>query len=172
MLQDPDPWRGLALRERLAASRPHRRRVSAGRYLGTTTAAMVGDDVLMVSGSDQHGTPITVRADNENTHAARGGRSVPPGVPPDLLAGARHLVRSLHFDRHAEPRQDSPRTSSYKLLEQGYLYREVQQQLYSPRERRFLPDRYVEGTCPHCGSPTRAATSATAAASCWTRPSS
>ena len=58
-----------------------------------------------------------------------------------------------------------------RLLEKGYIYKDSMKLPYCPVEQRFLPDRYVEGTCPLCGAEARAATSATTAASPRRRPS-
>jgi methionyl-tRNA synthetase len=127
----------------------------AGAYLPPDIFAryhrLVGDDVLMVSGSDAHGTPITVRADEE-------------GVPPREVFERFHktfletyLQIGLTFDLFTHTDTESHHRVSQdiflRLLENGYLYSEIQQQLYSPKEKRFLPDRYVEGTCPHCDYP-------------------
>ena len=109
----------------------------------------VGDDVLMVSGSDVHGTPITVRADET-------------GVTPQEIVDKYHseflrnwealefdwdLFTTTGTDTHRRVAQDF----FLKLLENGYLYTKVSEQYYDEESERFLPDRYVEGTCPHCG---------------------
>ena len=127
----------------------------AGAYLPPDIFAryhrLAGDDVLMVSGSDAHGTPITVRADAE-------------GVPPREIFQRYHQTFletyqqiGLTFDLFTHTDTENHHRVSQdiflKILEHGYLYKEVQRQLYSPREGRFLPDRYVEGECPHCGYP-------------------
>jgi methionyl-tRNA synthetase len=125
----------------------------AGAYLPADVFARyhraVGDDVLMVSGSDVHGTPITVRADEE-------------GVSPQEIVDRYHaeiqhnwdqlgfdwdLYTTTGTDTHRRVAQDF----FLRLLENGYLYRHTTQQFYDEQEGRFLPDRYVEGTCPHCG---------------------
>ncbi len=110
-----------------------------------------GNEVLMVSGSDQHGTPIAIRAEQE-------------GKTPQEIADfyqAEYLdcwqKLGISFDlftttgtrNHAEVAQDI----FLKLLEKGYLYRDTVSQLYCPDCRRFLPDRYVEGVCPFCSAP-------------------
>jgi methionyl-tRNA synthetase len=125
----------------------------AGAYLPADIFAryhrLAGDDVLMVSGSDAHGTPITVRADNE-------------GVEPQVIVDRYHAEFLQNWDRlgiswdlytstdtpnHHEVTQDV----FLGLLENGYLEKRTSSQLYDPEAERFLPDRYVEGTCPHCG---------------------
>lgn len=108
-----------------------------------------GDDVAFVSGSDAHGTPITVRADQE-------------GVSPAVIAERYHAVieqtfRKLGFSfdnytitttpRHAELVQELFLT----LKAAGLVVERDQELTFCERDRRFLPDRYVEGTCPVCG---------------------
>jgi methionyl-tRNA synthetase len=127
----------------------------AGAYLPPDIFAryhrLIGNDVLMVSGSDAHGTPITVRADAE-------------GVPPKEIFERYHATFletyqqiGLTFDLFTHTDTENHHRVSQdiflRILENGYLYKEVQRQLYSPREGRFLPDRYVEGTCPYCNFP-------------------
>ena len=108
-----------------------------------------GNNVLMVSGSDSHGTPITVRADEEG--------STPEEVYQqyhkkflDLfqqLGLSYDLFTSTHTENHFRVAQ----TMFSALKEKGYLYAETQKQWYSISQERFLPDRYVEGTCYICG---------------------
>jgi len=125
----------------------------AGAYLPADIFAryhrMRGDRTLMVSGSDSHGTPVTVRAEQE-------------GVTPEEVFQRFHtsfldtferfgisfdLFTTTDTENHAEVSQDI----FLRLLEQGYLYEAEQELLYDAKVKRFLPDRYVEGTCPHCG---------------------
>jgi methionyl-tRNA synthetase len=125
----------------------------AGAYLPADVFARyhraVGDDVLMVSGSDVHGTPITVRADDE-------------GVSPQEIVDRYHVEIQHNWDQlgfdwdlYTTTGTDTHRRVAQdfflRLLENGYLYRHTTQQFYDEQEGRFLPDRYVEGTCPHCG---------------------
>ncbi len=126
----------------------------AGAYLPSDIFArqqrMVGNEVLMVSGSDVHGTPITVRADEE-------------GVTPqdivdryhnefldqwDRLGIAWDLYTTTGTPNHSEVTQEM----FLAQLERGYIDRRTSKQLYDVEVNRFLPDRYVEGTCPHCGA--------------------
>ena len=108
-----------------------------------------GNDVIMVSGSDAHGTPITVRADSE-------------GVPAEEVYKRYHtrfldlfqksgitydLFTSTHTSNHFKVSQ----TVFLALQKNGYLYTETRPQWYSPGAERFLPDRYIEGTCYICG---------------------
>ncbi|MDO8532610.1 MAG: methionine--tRNA ligase [Dehalococcoidia bacterium] len=107
-----------------------------------------GHEVLMVSGSDQHGTPITVRAEQE-------------GTTPDKVVAKYHgeFVESwrklgINFDLYTSTGTQNHTQTVHEiflsLLEQGYIYKGSQSLPYCPKEARFLPDRYVEGTCPHC----------------------
>ena len=107
-----------------------------------------GNRVAMVSGSDSHGTPITVRADAE-------GRSA-----EELVAEFHRSIldswegMGIAFDTFTTTMTDNHRDVTYDLLTKldanGYLFRQKQTLLYDPVGKRFLPDRYVEGTCPHC----------------------
>ncbi len=125
----------------------------AGAYLPADIFAryhrLKGNRVLMVSGSDSHGTPITVEADRRGI------------TPRELFEHYHHrfletqkaigisydLFTHTDTENHYRVAQDF----FLSLHERGYLYRQVQRQLYSESEGRFLPDRYVEGTCPICG---------------------
>jgi len=124
----------------------------AGAYLPADIFARYqrirGNEVLMVSGSDTHGTPITLTAEQK-------------GVSPTEIIERYHtrFLESLtgfgitfdlftHTDteNHWEVTQDIFR----RLLQNGHIYRESTQALYCGHCTRFLPDRYVEGTCPFC----------------------
>jgi methionyl-tRNA synthetase len=110
---------------------------------------LAGDEVLMVSGSDSHGTPITVVADNERTTP----REVFEHFHRRFLEMFLRLGISYDLFTHTDT-ENHHRVSQdifLRLLENRYLYAEKQQQMYSVAEGRFLPDRYVEGTCPKCG---------------------
>lgn len=126
----------------------------AGCYLAADVFAryhrLKGNQVLMVSGSDSHGTPITVRAEQE-------------GVPPQEILDRYHaqfletweqlgisfdLFTSTHTQNHQEVVHDMFRS----LREQGYIYIDTMLLAFCPQCDRFLPDRYVEGVCPHCGN--------------------
>lgn len=108
-----------------------------------------GRDTLFVSGSDAHGTPITVRADAEKTtpekvykhfHHSFLEMQKQIGITYDLFT-------STHTENHFKVSQDV----FLALLENGYLYKATEKQWYSISQKRFLPDRYVEGTCYLCG---------------------
>jgi len=110
---------------------------------------LAGHDVLMVSGSDAHGTPITVDADRE-------------GITPAELVARFHaqIVETLallgiSFDNYTitttENHYRVTQEFFLKLLEHGYLFKDTMESPYCPTDRRYLPDRYVLGTCPYCG---------------------
>ena len=126
----------------------------AGCYLAADIFAryhrMKGNDVLMVSGSDAHGTPITIRADQE-------------GIEPQEVLERYHgqfletwerlgisfdLFTSTHTENHQRVVQDF----FLRLREQGYIYPDTMLLAHCSGCDRFLPDRYVEGTCPHCAN--------------------
>ena len=108
-----------------------------------------GNDVLFVSGSDEHGTPITVRAEQE-------------GVPPSQIADRYHdeflgywrdlgVSYDLYTRTGTETHREVVQEEFLDLLNKGYLFEESVEQFYDEKAGRFLQDRYVEGTCPHCG---------------------
>ena len=110
---------------------------------------MFGSDVLMVSGSDSHGTPITVKADEEHT------------TPDKILERYHeHFIKTyqrfgLTFDLFTHTDTQMHWDTAHELfqshLKNGYLYTESQKQIFDASVGKFLPDRYVEGTCPKCG---------------------
>jgi len=110
---------------------------------------MRGHDVVMVSGSDMHGTPITVAAEKA-------------GVAPEKFAEANRLLHNealhalgIHFDLFTSTATGNHREVVWDvfetLLRQGHIYQAKMTAPFDPKAKRFLPDRYVEGTCPHCG---------------------
>jgi len=125
----------------------------AGAYLPPDIFAryqrLRGRDVLMVSGSDTHGTPITVRAEEEGITP----RQVVDRYHADQVEAFQKL--GLAFDLFTETDTENHERVTHDmfltLLDKGYIYRDTMQALHCPHCRRFLPDRYVEGTCPYCG---------------------
>jgi methionyl-tRNA synthetase len=107
-----------------------------------------GFDVLMISGTDAHGTPVTVRADQEGTTPAE----VAARYHAEFLTYWRDLGVSYDLytttttDNHREVVQDE----FMMLLDKGLLYRDRSIGFYDPVAQRFLPDTYIEGECPHC----------------------
>jgi len=114
---------------------------------------MAGNDVLMVSGSDEHGTPITLTAEKE-------GKS-----PKDIADryNAQHVrnIKELGvvFENFSRTSNDFHKkvvqNFFLRLHENGYIYRKSMLSPYCDKCGRFLPDRYVEGTCPYCGGAAR-----------------
>ncbi|MFQ5948466.1 MAG: methionine--tRNA ligase, partial [Acidimicrobiia bacterium] len=125
----------------------------AGAYLPADIFARyhrsAGNDVLMVSGSDQHGTPITFRADQEGVTP----QEVVDRFHPEFLSYWRDLGISFDLFTTTGTKNHERVTHDMflRLRDNGYLYKETSRQLFDPETERFLPDRYVEGTCPHCG---------------------
>jgi methionyl-tRNA synthetase len=109
-----------------------------------------GNDVLMVSGSDSHGTPVTVKAALE-------------GKPPRQVFQEHHehflrcfqdlgLTYDLFTHTDTENHWRVSQDIFARLLEEGYILRKGGEQLYCENDEMFLPDRYVTGTCPLCGA--------------------
>ncbi|OIO93063.1 MAG: methionine--tRNA ligase [Anaerolineae bacterium CG2_30_64_16] len=126
----------------------------AGAYLPADIFAryhrLRGNDVLMVSGSDTHGTPITVRAEEEGITP----REVVDRYHPRNTETLRRL--GISFDLFTETDTENHWAVTQDLfkthLEHGYVYRDSMKQLYCVDCARWLADRYVEGTCPFCAS--------------------
>ncbi|MDP3879555.1 MAG: methionine--tRNA ligase [Dehalococcoidales bacterium] len=127
----------------------------AGAYLPADIFARYhrakGNEVLMVSGSDQHGTPITIKAEQEGKKPAEVAAFYHRSFLDSWskLGISFDLFTSTSTANHAEVTRDI----FLKLLERGYIYKDTTSQAFCPQCRRFLPDRYVEGTCPYCASP-------------------
>jgi methionyl-tRNA synthetase len=108
-----------------------------------------GDNVLMVSGTDSHGTPVTIAADKEGTPVEEVYKKYHNGFL-ELFEGygiTYDLFTTTHTENHFKVTQ----AIFLALKENGYLYTDKSMQWYSPSTKRFLPDRYVEGTCYICG---------------------
>lgn len=126
----------------------------AGQYVACDVFAryhrLKGNDVLMVSGSDSHGTPIVVSAEKE-------------GITPEKLVERSHkqileTYKNLGF---IYENYTSTTTENHKkvvqniflvLKERGYIYEDTSKQYFDKKVGRFLPDRYVGGTCPECAN--------------------
>lgn len=125
----------------------------AGAYLPADIFAryhrLAGHDVLMVSGSDQHGTPVTVRAENEG----RTPQEVVDQFHPEFLRYWSELGISFDlFTTTGTPNHEAVVHEMFMaLLAKGHIYKATTQQFFDVQAGRFLPDRYVEGTCPNCG---------------------
>ncbi|PEJ34113.1 methionine--tRNA ligase [Bacillus pseudomycoides] len=112
-----------------------------------------GENVLYVSGSDCNGTPIAIRAKQE-------------GVTAKEIADYYHeeferCFKELGFTYDCYTRTDAQHHHEtvqkifLRLLEEGFIYKKTVEQAYCETCTQFLPDRYVEGGCPHCHEPAR-----------------
>ena len=109
-----------------------------------------GNEVLFVSGSDEHGTPIEVEA-------------LKQGITPKELTQRNHEKVSELFQRWGASYDNYTFTESLvhkefvqntllEIQQNGYIFEQQTQMLYCEHDQRFLPDRFVEGKCPHCGA--------------------
>ncbi len=127
----------------------------AGAYLPADIFAryhrLKGNKVLMVSGSDQHGTPITLRAEQEK----KSPKEIVNRYHKEFLDCWQKLGISWDlFTTTGTPNHTQTTHDIFlRLLEEGYIYKDAVPQAYCPECQRFLPDRYVEGTCPYCNFP-------------------
>jgi methionyl-tRNA synthetase len=114
------------------------------RYL-----TLKGEDVISVTGSDEHGTPIEVEA-------------IKKGVPPKQLTDQYHAaicdlldkyqIRLTNYTRTENPVHRRFVQEFYrKVYDNGFIFSETVNLPFCPKCARFLPDRFVEGICPHCG---------------------
>ncbi|NLE97770.1 MAG: methionine--tRNA ligase [Propionibacterium sp.] len=110
---------------------------------------MRGHNVLMVSGSDEHGTAIQVKADEEGLTARETADKYHAQIVRDLqgLGLSYDLYTRTTTDNHARVVQDV----FTALHDNGYVFAEKQMGAISPSTGRTLPDRFIEGTCPLCG---------------------
>ncbi len=108
-----------------------------------------GDEVVFVSGSDEHGTPIEVEA-------------MKKGVEPRVMTDQAHEYVSklfmewgIGFDNYT--RTESPvhkdfvRKTMMEIYGNGYIFEQNDIVPYCPNDKMYLPDRFIEGTCPYCG---------------------
>lgn len=111
---------------------------------------LIGNEVLMVGGSDMHGTPITISAEKA-------------GMTPEQYAEKYHQINkkaiedmgieySLFNKTHCQTHIEITQKLFLDLRDHGYIYTKGTDQYYCPKCARFLPDRYVEGVCPKCGA--------------------
>jgi methionyl-tRNA synthetase len=112
---------------------------------------MAGNKVLMVSGTDEHGTPIQVQADREGVSARELVDRYNGVISSDLanLGVSYDLFTRTTTANHYAVTQEIFLT----LLKNGYIFPKVTLGAISPSTGRTLPDRYIEGTCPICGYP-------------------
>ncbi len=109
----------------------------------------MGDNVMYVSGSDCHGTPITERARKEN-------------VTPESIATFYHneFVKTFNalgfeYDKYSatmnKEHHEYVQAQFKRMYDNGYIYEKEEEQDYCEKCQTFLSDREIEGTCPHCG---------------------
>jgi methionyl-tRNA synthetase len=109
-----------------------------------------GDDIIYICGSDEHGVPITISADKEN-------------VSPQVIIDRYHKLNydafkkfGMSFDNYSRTslpiHHKSAKEFFLEFYKQGILNEKKTLQFYDEKNKMFLPDRYVEGTCPNCGS--------------------
>ena len=108
-------------------------------------------DVIFIGGSDEHGVPITIRARKE-------------GITPQDVCDRYHKIIKESFKEFGISFDVYSRTTSKvhsrlasdffrKLYDDGKLIEKESEQYYDPEAKQFLADRYIIGTCPHCGNP-------------------
>jgi methionyl-tRNA synthetase len=108
-----------------------------------------GSDILYICGSDEHGVPITITADKEK-------------VKPQVIIDRYHNINKEAFEKFGMSFDIYSRTSLpihhenarnffKSFYDQGLLKEKKSLQFYDEKAKMFLPDRYVEGTCPKCG---------------------
>ncbi len=111
---------------------------------------MRGADVVFVSGTDCHGTPITVEADKKGLK--------PIDIVNEYDPKVRELIEfyDFSFDNFTTTTTANHKEVSQKLfldlLKNGFIIKQKSEQYYSETDQKFLPDRYVEGECPYCHS--------------------
>jgi methionyl-tRNA synthetase len=109
-----------------------------------------GDDIIYICGSDEHGVPITISADKEK-------------VSPKVIIDRYHEVNNKAFKRFGMSFDNYSRTSLpihhetakeffLEFYNRGLFVERKSLQFYDEKANMFLPDRYVEGTCPKCGN--------------------
>ena len=108
-----------------------------------------GNDILYICGSDEHGVPITITADKE-------------GITPKQVIDRYHEINKKAFDQFGmsfdiysrtsiETHHKTAQTFFKSYYDQGILVEKKTMQFFDEKAKMFLPDRYVEGTCPNCG---------------------
>jgi len=113
----------------------------------------MGEEVVFICGSDNHGTPIVVSAEE----AKISPREMSERYHAHFAETFRRMM--VHFDHFGMTDDPTNHARTQKivrgLIANGHVYSKVIQQSYCPQCQRFLPDRYVEGLCPYCGTPAR-----------------
>ena len=109
-----------------------------------------GEEILLIGGSDEHGVPITIKARNEGV------------TPQDIVDRYHKIIKDsfeelgISFDVYSRTTSETHRKTATeffrKLYEKGEFVEKTSMQLYDEEAGQFLADRYVTGTCPHCGA--------------------
>ena len=109
-----------------------------------------GEDVLMIGGSDEHGVPITIKAQKEGV------------TPQDIVDRYHKIIKEsmaglgISFDVYGRTTSDMHRRTASdffkKLYDNGEFIEKTSEQFYDEEADQWLADRYITGTCPHCGS--------------------
>ena len=110
---------------------------------------IMGNNVVYICGSDEHGVPITIKAKNENK------------TPQEIVDRYHHNIKNsfsefgISFDNYsrtsAKIHHDTASEFFLKLLENNSFEELTSEQFYDEEEEQFLPDRFLIGTCPKCG---------------------
>ncbi len=108
----------------------------------------IGEEVLFIGGSDEHGVPITIKARKEGVH------------PQDIVDKYHHIIEEsfkdlgVSFDVYSRTSKEIHHKTAAdffkKLYDGGKFIEKTSQQYYDPEANQFLADRYITGTCPHC----------------------
>ncbi|WP_282037586.1 methionine--tRNA ligase [Saccharicrinis aurantiacus] len=111
---------------------------------------MKGEDVLLIGGSDEHGVPITLKAKNEGV------------TPQDIVDRYHGIIKKsfedfgIGFDVYSRTTSETHKKTAsdfFKTLhDKGEFIEKVSDQYYDAEAHQFLADRYITGTCPHCGN--------------------
>ncbi len=109
-----------------------------------------GDKVLMITGTDSHGTPVTMSADKLGKPVEEVYKSYHEGFI-DLFKQIG-ISYDLYTTTHSENHFKVSQTIFLALEKNGFLFKKTEPQWFSPGLKRFLPDRYIEGTCYICGT--------------------
>ena len=109
-----------------------------------------GEEVMFVGGSDEHGVPITIKAKAEGV------------TPQDIVDRYHNIIKDsfaelgISFDVYGRTTSETHRKTASeffrRLYEKGEFVEKSSMQLYDEKADQFLADRYVTGTCPHCGN--------------------
>jgi len=109
----------------------------------------IGEEVVFVSGSDEHGTPIEIEAIRRGRH--------PRELTDEMHEYVSELFRSfgISFDNYtrteSEIHKEFVRDFYLRVYENGHIFEMETEQLFCPKDGMFLPDRFVTGKCPYCG---------------------